>query len=155
MQYNPAVTDRSADYMMMAAQTQANMMSDLGQNIGGALASIGDLYAKNRALEAEADGYDKIGEILGGSMFKDNPAVSQMLGDLRKTKDKKAKLFGYKALFDMTGPISNAMNTQNRIGYQQQQPFISAAATQAKAAAGGQATVPPQSFSNINFGIVD
>lgn len=46
MQYNPVVTDRSADYVMQAANTQANMYNRLGSDIGGALASIGEMYGE-------------------------------------------------------------------------------------------------------------
>jgi hypothetical protein len=56
--YSPQVADRSGEIMaagqMQAAQTNAQMMSDLGQNIGGALKSIGGSYGD--AMEKRADG---------------------------------------------------------------------------------------------------
>jgi hypothetical protein len=48
--YNPQVTDRSGEILgagqMRAADTQAQMYNQLGNNIGGALASLGEMYGK-------------------------------------------------------------------------------------------------------------
>lgn len=57
MQYNPVVTDRSADYAIQAAQTDANMMSKVGSDIGGAIASLAGNYVQNRQMKAKAEGY--------------------------------------------------------------------------------------------------
>jgi hypothetical protein len=126
--YNPQVTDRSGEIMaagqMQAAQTNAQMMSQLGQDIGGALASLGGMYAENKGLEAEAAGYDRIGEILGGSMFKDNPAVGGYLADLRKQKNPRMKIAGYNALFNMAGPISNSMMAQRNATVRANAPIV-------------------------------
>jgi hypothetical protein len=128
LQYNPAVKDNRADYVMQAAQTNAQAMSQMGQDIGGALASIGGMYAQNKGMQAEAEGYDRIGEILGGSMFKDNPAVGGYLADLRKQKDPRMKIAGYNALFGLAGPMSNAMMAQRNAGIRQDQQNLAAAA---------------------------
>jgi hypothetical protein len=123
--YSPT-PDRSGEIMaagqMQAAQTNAQMMGQLGQDIGGALASLGSMYAESKGMEAEAAGYDRIGEILGGSMFKDNPAVGGYLADLRKQKNPRMKIAGYNALFNMAGPISNSMMAQRRTEVAQQTP---------------------------------
>ena len=132
MQYSPVVADNRAAYISQAANTQADMYNNLGQNIGNALASIGGMYAKNKAMEAEATGYDKIGEILGSSMFKDNAKVGELLGNLRKEKNMQAKIFGYKSFFDMTGPISNSMMAQNRFDVAQAAPYAKQALDNAK-----------------------
>ena len=126
--YNPQVTDRSGEIMaagqMQAAQTNAQMMGQLGQDIGGALASLGSMYAENKGMEAEAAGYDRIGEILGGSMFKDNPAVGGYLADLRKQKNPRMKIAGYNALFNMAGPISNSMMAQRNATVRANAPIV-------------------------------
>jgi hypothetical protein len=125
--YSPT-PDRSGEIMaagqMQAAQTNAQMMSQLGQDIGGALASIGSMYAENKGMEAEAAGYDRIGEILGGSMFKDNPAVGGYLADLRKQKNPRMKIAGYNALFNMAGPISNSMMAQRNAAVRANAPIV-------------------------------
>lgn len=138
--YAPQESDQSgriiAQGMMGAAQTNAQTMNQMGQDIGGALASLGGMYAQNKGLEAEAAGYDRIGEILGGSMFKDNPAVGGFLADLRKQKNPQMKIAGYNALFNMAGPISNAMmsqrNTAVRAGIPVTQNIIKDANTRAE-----------------------
>jgi hypothetical protein len=104
------------------------MMGQLGQDIGGALASIGGMYAQNKGMQAEAEGYDRIGEILGGSMFKDNPAVGGYLADLRKQKNPQMKIAGYNALFGLAGPMSNAMMSQRNAGIRQDQQTLAAVA---------------------------
>jgi hypothetical protein len=59
MQYNPAVTDRRADYVMAAAQTNAQMMSDLGQNIGGALTTLAAAYGERQGTIAKGKNFKK------------------------------------------------------------------------------------------------
>ena len=128
--YNPTVNDRSGEFLAAgqvgAAQTNAQMMQGLGENIGGALQSLGAMYAQEKGLQAEAAGYDKIGEILGGSMFKDNPAVGDFLGNLRKEKNYRMKIAGYNALFNMAGPISNSMMAQRTATIRQNAPVAQA-----------------------------
>jgi hypothetical protein len=130
--YAPQESDQSgriiAQGMMGAAQTNAQTMGQMGQDIGGALANLGGMYAQNKGLEAEAAGYDRIGEILGGSMFKDNPAVGGFLADLRKQKNPQMKIAGYNALFGLAGPMSNAMMSQRNAGIRQDQQTLAAVA---------------------------
>jgi hypothetical protein len=49
--YNPQVTDRSGEILgagqMQAANTQAQMYNQLGNNIGGALASLGGAFGES------------------------------------------------------------------------------------------------------------
>ena len=92
----------------------------MGQNIGGVLASIGGMYAENKALDAKAKGYDHVGRILGDSMFKNDPAVGAYLSELRSVKNPMERIAGYETLFNMAGPLSNAMMAQGRIGVTQQ-----------------------------------
>jgi len=61
--YNPQTQDRSGEIMAMgqvgAAETQANMYNRLGSDIGGALASIGNMYGKARDKKKMLAGMDK------------------------------------------------------------------------------------------------
>jgi hypothetical protein len=75
-------------------------------------------------MQAEAEGYDRIGEILGGSMFKDNPAVGGFLADLRKQKNPQMKIAGYNALFNMAGPISNSLMAQRTATVRASAPIV-------------------------------
>ena len=146
--YNPTVNDRSGEILgagqMQAAQTNAQMMNQMGSDIGGALAGIGEMYAQNKGMQAEAEGYDRIGEILGGSMFKDNPAVGGYLADLRKQKDPRMKIAGYNALFNMAGPISNSQMAQRNAGIREEQQNLTAAGPAIRAANTNAAAVSSQ-----------
>ena len=46
------------DYMMQAAQAQANMYNQLGQDIGGALSNIGEMYGKYKDKKEMLKGID-------------------------------------------------------------------------------------------------
>ena len=128
--YDPTVNDMSGQIMgqgmIGAAETNANTMANLGNNIGGALASIGGMYAENKGLEAKAKGYDQVGKILGDSMFKNNPAVGTYLSELRTMKNPMERISGYETLFGLAGSMSNAMMAQGRFGLQQQAPYVEA-----------------------------
>ena len=60
--YNPTVNDMSGQIMAQgqigAAQTNAEMYNRLGSDIGGALASIGNMYGKARDKKAALKGMD-------------------------------------------------------------------------------------------------
>lgn len=59
--YNPTVNDNSGAIMaagqMQAAQTNADMMKGLGDDIGGAIASLAGSYVQNKQMKAKAEGY--------------------------------------------------------------------------------------------------
>jgi hypothetical protein len=143
--YAPQESDQSgriiAQGMMGAAETNANTMNQLGQNIGGALQSIGGMYAENKAMKAKAQGYSQIADILGSSMFQNNSAVKGFLSDIKSNKDPYAQVMGYEQLFNVLGPLSNAMNTGARLGVTQQGQALTAAMPRARAAADAQAKV--------------
>lgn len=144
--YNPSVNDNSGQILAAgqvgAAQANAQMMGQIGQDIGGALKSLGAMYAEEKGMQAEAAGYDHIGEILGGSMFKDNPAVSGLIGNLRKEKNARMKIAGYNALFNMAGPISNSQMANRNAGIRENAPIMNAGLQGAERVAGGEGTVP-------------
>jgi hypothetical protein len=60
--YNPQVTDRSGEILgagqMRAADTQAQMYNQLGQDIGGALSAIGGIYGKYKDKKDMLAGMD-------------------------------------------------------------------------------------------------
>jgi Skp family chaperone for outer membrane proteins len=83
--------------------------------ITSAVGSIANAYADRKSTEAKADSYAKIGEILGSTMFQNNPQAAQALADLKKEKDPYARTMGYEALLSFAGPYSNFMNAQGRM----------------------------------------
>jgi hypothetical protein len=147
--YNPTVNDMSGQIMAQgqvgAAQSNAQMMGQLGQDIGGALASIGGMYAENKGLEAKAKGYDQVGKILGDSMFKNNPAVGTYLSELRNVKNPMERISGYETLFGLAGPLSNAMMAQGRFGLQQQAPYVDQMLDNQRDVGSGNQTITPGS----------
>jgi hypothetical protein len=92
IQYNPAVKDNRADYVMQAAQTNADAMKGLGEDIGGAIASLAGSYVQGKQLKAKADGYNEFlgmhGEQLGfqpewlAEFKKKSPMQQIALGDM-------------------------------------------------------------------------
>ena len=60
--YNPQVTDRSGEILgagqMRAADAQAQMYNQLGNNIGGALSSLGEMYGKFKDKKDMLKGMD-------------------------------------------------------------------------------------------------
>lgn len=59
--YNPTVNDNSGAILaagqMQAAQTNADMMKGIGDDIGGAIASLAGSFVQGRQLKAKAEGY--------------------------------------------------------------------------------------------------
>ncbi len=94
--YNPTTNDRSGEIIaagqMQAAQTNADMMKGIGEDIGGAIASLAGSYVQGKQLKAKADGYSEFlgmhGEQLGFnpewlSEFKKKSPMQQIaLGDM-------------------------------------------------------------------------
>jgi len=142
------VTDRSGELIAQgannAAMLQAEAMGNFGQNMGNALAQIGEAYSQRKQLEAKASSYDDIGKILGTAMFSNNPDAMGALGNLQKEKDPRKKVMGYEQLFSLVGPMSNMMMAQGRMGMQQQGQQIQQNAPYVRAAATNVATVTNQ-----------
>jgi hypothetical protein len=96
IKYDPGVYDRSGEIIaagqLGAAQTNADMMKGLGEDIGGAIASLAGSYVQGKQLKAKADGYSEFlgmhGEQLGfkpeylEQFKKKSPAEQIALGDM-------------------------------------------------------------------------
>ena len=146
-----------ASGMMGAADAQAKMYDNLGENIGGALQSIGGVVGGVMQQNAAGD-----------SAFEALRAIGDMYPGMKKTfgalegMDPRTRRLASLSIIDNLGAISqlgiagmNAGVRRDQMGVQMALPGARAAATAAGNAAAGQSTVPPQSFQNINFGIVD
>jgi len=137
---------------LAAQQQQREMVSD----IGSALGQFANQYAENKAMDAKAKSYDKIGEIIGSSMFSGNDAAMNALSELKKSKDPREKIMGYEALLSFVGPYSNFMMANRNAGIRENQQALTAAmpnlraqqnaAAQVAAGQGRVTTLP----SNIN-----
>lgn len=105
--YNPGVNDRSGELIAQgaqnAAQINAQMMGDVGVNMGKMIASFAGTYAENKALEAKGKAY---GEFLGqhGEQLGFNP---EYLEELKKKKPRELAMIG--------DNIIGMQNTGNRL----------------------------------------
>jgi hypothetical protein len=93
--YDPGVNDESGKILggaiMGTAQTNAQMMGDLGQNIGNTIASFAGAFANNKALEAKGSAYGDFmkrhGDQLGfdpewiKGFLSESPRQQAMIGD--------------------------------------------------------------------------
>lgn len=140
--YNPTVNDQSGQILgqaqVGAAQTQAQSMQQMGQDIGGAITSLAGMYAGHKMQQA------------GGKAFKQ---VMEVAGPSMGLKDEQLKLF--KGMNDqdayqmsqMFMPVAPSMvsaaglgSYQNRLALANQQAANQAAARQPAA----NQTVPNQ-----------
>jgi len=72
MQYAPIVSDRSGEFraagIIGASQTNANTQQQMGQNIGGALASIGGMYGEIEGQKAKGRAFKDVFKIVSPSL---------------------------------------------------------------------------------------
>ena len=103
--YSPTTQDRSGEIMAMgqvgAAETQANTMANLGNNIGGALASIGGMYGQaSQAAQAGDSAYEALGAI--GQMYPGMKNAFTALGKM----DPRTRRLASMSILDNLGSIS-------------------------------------------------
>jgi hypothetical protein len=139
--YQPT-PDRSGEILgagqMQAAQTNAQMMGQLGQDIGGALQSIGGMYGAVSEKNAMGDSaFDAISAI--GHMYPGMKKISSALEGM----DPRTRRLASMSILDNLGSISQlgiaGMNNQTR----QNAPFANAGLKNAANIAGGNATYAP------------
>lgn len=139
--YNPTVNDNRDQYIMAAAQTNQQAMGQLGQDIGGALQSIGGIYGGIQEKNAMGDSaYEALGAI--GEMYPGMKSAFTALGKM----DPRTRRLASMSILDNLGAISqlgiagmNAGVRRQQMGVQTAMPGIRAAATgaQNQAAQGG------------------
>jgi hypothetical protein len=141
--YNPQVTDRSGELLAAgqvgAAQTNAQMMQGLGENIGGALASIGEIYGKVEERKAKGRSFKKTLEVMGPALGMTTATLKAAFGDVKSD-------FDYANLSDTLTPLLpawiNSTLGYGRLGVQQRQPYVNAGLQNAGNLAAGEGTVP-------------
>jgi hypothetical protein len=110
--YDPQVTDRSGEILgasqMRTAETQAQMYNQLGNNIGGALSSLGEMYGKFKDKKDMLAGMDKA--VMGMS---DLGAITPDFRDKYLSADNATRPFLFQAL---ASPMFQAY--QKKQGYQ-------------------------------------
>jgi len=95
--YNPTENDQSgrilAQGQIGAAQTQAEMYNRLGSDIGGALASIGNMYGKAQDKKRMLAGMDK-----AVSAMSDMGAITSDFRDKYMAVDQEIRPFLFEAI---------------------------------------------------------
>ena len=83
--YDPGVNDESGKILggaiMGTAETNAQMMGDLGQNIGNTIASFAGAFANNKALEAKGTAYGDFMKRHGDQLGFDPEWIKGFLGE--------------------------------------------------------------------------
>jgi hypothetical protein len=147
MSYFPVTPDRSGEILgagqMQAANTTAQMYSNLGENIGGAIASIGKTYGDHETLKAKGRASKKLFEFLAPTLGMSMDQLQGLYGkDLKSDTD-----WGH--FGDQMGSILpswiNLKLTQDRSNVTQQQPWnnVAARAHGTVKAGGGQVSSFP------------
>ena len=149
------MTDPYRFYGDMIAMNNEMTMQGL-RSMEGGLQNITDAYVDRKTTQAKADSYAKIGEILGGGMFADDPQAKIALDELKKEKDPYKRSIGYETLFGLFGAYSNTLMARRNAGIRENQQALTAvmpnlraqqnAAAQVAAGQGRVTTLP----SNIN-----
>jgi hypothetical protein len=132
---------------MQNQQNQQEFMQGQMNNVMSGLAGLAQSYSDNKAMEAKASSYDKIGDILGSAMFQGNDMAMNALGELKKSKDPREKVMGYEALLSFVGPYSNFMMANRNAGIRENQQMLNSPG--ARAVVTNQQDVMGQGGSSI------
>jgi hypothetical protein len=120
--YNPQTQDRSGEIIgagqMQAANTNAQMMSQLGSDIGGALTTLAAAYGARKGTEAKGKNFKKFMGMAGDTFGMDGSMFADM-------EDYDAGM-----MLDSFGSwmpaMANAQLGKQRIGVQQNAPVFGA-----------------------------
>jgi hypothetical protein len=142
--YQPT-PDRSGEIMaagqMQAAQTNAQMMGQLGQDIGGALAGIGEMYGEIEGNKAKGRAFRDMFKVVG-------PTIGMSLEQLEGVAGGKIKSDMdwnnvRETMLPMMPALINMQLGQDRLGVQRNQPFINTALDDMANTASGNRTFTP------------
>jgi hypothetical protein len=141
--YSPQVADRSGEILAAgqvgAAQANAQMMGQVGQDIGGALAGIGQMYGEMEGRKAKGRAFKKTLEVLGPSFGMTTDKLKSAFGDLKNDMD-------YYNASEMIMPVLpswiNSTLASGRMSDQRNRPYVDAGLQGASRVAGGEGTVP-------------
>jgi hypothetical protein len=150
--YSPT-PDRSGEIMaagqMQAAQTNAQMMGQLGQDIGGALAGIGEMYGEIEGRKAKGRAFKDVFKVVGPTMGMSLEKLEGVAGGKIKSD-----MDWYNVRETMSPFMPSLINLQlgqDRLGVQRNQPFVNTGLDNARDLAGGKGTfVPGGDSGNID-----
>jgi hypothetical protein len=143
--YAPQESDQSgriiAQGMMGAAQTNAQTMGQMGQDIGGALAGIGQMYGEIEGRKAKGRAFKDVFKVVSPSMGISMDQLEAVSGG--KLKNDMDWYNVSETISPLMPSMINAQLVGNKLGVQQQQPFVNAGLKNAANIAGGNATYTP------------
>jgi hypothetical protein len=143
IQYNPQVNDMRGEYAMRAAQANAQMMGQMGQDIGGALASIGGMYGEIEGQKAKGRAFKDVFKVVSPSLGISMDQLEAVAGG--KIKSDRDWFQVSEMMMPMMPSLINMQLGQDRLGVQRNQPFINTALDDMTNTASGNRTVTPGS----------
>jgi len=143
--YNPQTTDRSGEILgagqMQAAATNAQAMSQMGQDIGGALAGIGEMYGEIEGNKAKGRAFKDVFKVVGPTMGMSLEQLEGVAGG--KIKSDMDWYNVRETMSPFMPALINLQLGQDRLGVQRNQPFVNTGLKNAANIAGGNATYAP------------
>lgn len=123
--YAPQESDQSgriiAQGMMGAAQTNAQMMGQLGQDIGGALASIGGIYGEMEGQKAKGRAFKDVFKVVSPSLGISMEQLEAVSGG--KLKNDRDWFQASEMLMPMMPSLINAQLARGNNSVRQNVPF--------------------------------
>jgi hypothetical protein len=142
--YSPQVADRSGEIIAAgqvgAAQANAQMMGQMGENIGGALQAIGGMYGEIESQKAKGRAFKDVFKVVSPSLGMSMEQLESVAGG--KLKNDRDWFKASEMLMPMMPALINSQLGQQRIGVQQNAPILNAGLQGAARVAGGEGTVP-------------
>jgi len=138
------VQDRSGEILgagsAQAAQINAQMLSQFGQDMGGMMNTFAEAYKQKEQDKSDARIYGQLLKFVAPAFGQQGDAVLQEYNSLKRDRDKAN--YG-RTVSQLLGPASNALMAQRSAGIRQGQPFVNAGLKNAANIAGGNATYTP------------
>ena len=120
--YSPTESDQSgriiAGGMMGAAETNANTMNQLGQNIGNALQTIGGMYGEVEARKAKGRAFKDVFKVVASSAGINMKQLEQLTGGSLKNDMDWAN--ASETISPILPSLINARLVQGNMGIKQQ-----------------------------------
>ena len=155
--YNPTVNDNSgaimAQGMMGAADTNAQMMQGLGNNIGNALQTIGGMYGEVEARKAKGRAFKDVFKVVSSSAGIDMKQLEQLTGGSLKSDMDWAN--ASETISPLLPSLINARLVRGNMGIKQQGQQIqqNAPIRRAQVNAAAQAAAGQQRMTTLPSGI--
>jgi hypothetical protein len=142
--YSPTTQDNSGQILAAgqvgAAQANAQMMGQMGENIGGALQAIGGMYGEIESQKAKGRAFKDVFKVVSPSLGMSMEQLESVAGG--KLKNDRDWFKASEMLMPMMPALINSQLGQQRIGVQQNAPILNAGLQGAARVAGGEGTVP-------------